>query len=75
MPIVNDDGAAEWTGTPWNADRRTDWLADRWTAIALIGLVGVIAKFIVLQFSSSCFLRRSFEVFFSPVASSTRDRV
>jgi hypothetical protein len=59
MPIVNDDGAAEWTGTPWNADRRTDWLADRWTAIALIGLVGVIAKFIVLQFSSSSFLRRS----------------
>ena len=55
MPIVSDDGAAEWTGTPWNADRRTDWLADRWTAIALIGLVGVIAKFIVLQskFSSS----------------------
>jgi len=50
MPIVNDDGAAVFTGTPWNADRRTDWQAGRWTATVLIGLVGAIAKFIVIQF-------------------------
>lgn len=49
MPSV--DGAAVFTGIPVKAETSlTAWLpAGRWTATALIGLVGASVKFIVVN--------------------------